>query len=288
MEKLRGTLQLRTVPRNSDLRLVIVEGNYVDCLEVWLRRKGLIGKKVDLWGKINAKPKSEVARAYGLGQESVNKDEYWVLRETLTIRRKLQKLYWQDRLSLREIAKIYGISAGSMSRIFNELGIVRRDHSQAASVRWGPTQISGRAVALLKSDPSLTLTDVAKEVGRSRERIRQIADDIPGASRHRKGVCCVVCGVEIKRGEYGYRYRHCPQHGRELMDAKKRLHWSEFTCESCGAKFSRRLSQVKRAIKEGCRIRFCSRQCQGKWLGTNHRRGRQKAEFCFCKIRDLI
>jgi len=46
--KLRGLLQLRTVPRNSDMRVAIQDGSIVDHLDVWLQRKGLIGKEVEI------------------------------------------------------------------------------------------------------------------------------------------------------------------------------------------------------------------------------------------------
>lgn len=47
-QTLRGELQLRTAPRNSDMRVAVQDGNYVDHLDVWLQRSGLIGKQVQI------------------------------------------------------------------------------------------------------------------------------------------------------------------------------------------------------------------------------------------------
>lgn len=46
--ELQGIVILRTVPRNSDIRVAIQDGNVVDHLDIWLQRRYLVGKKVKI------------------------------------------------------------------------------------------------------------------------------------------------------------------------------------------------------------------------------------------------
>ena len=130
-----------------------------------------------------------------------------------------------------------------------------------------------KAIEKLQSNQSLTLSDVARDLCVSRERIRQIADGIPRASRHRPIKYCSSCGIRIysHRKDYlAFAKRLCPICYKNYLYEKFRV---SFICELCGRKFYRMKSQVKAATKNGMHIRFCSNKCQGKWFGSLSKKG---------------
>lgn len=132
------------------------------------------------------------------------------------------------------------------------------------------TKINNKVVIkALQSDQSLTLADVGRDMNLSRERIRQIADGIPGASRHKMKRFCSECNKEIKqrRCKLGYAIGLCQEHWdldkirRRKERKKKEYTW--FTCEICGCRFPRYSRIVKYINRtKRLRIRFCSKRCQ--------------------------
>ena len=121
---------------------------------------------------------------------------------------------------------------------------------------------------MLAVNPSLTYAEIARLLGVSRERIRQVA----GKGRLQPRVCR-TCGKQIKVLRNGvtqaaYRQRYC----RDCWNAEKEQRRSardfDFICETCGIRFSRKVGIVRRQRKAGQQIRWCSRQCHGKWLGA--------------------
>ena len=125
-----------------------------------------------------------------------------------------------------------------------------------------------KAIKLLQADQSRSLANVAHELGISRERVRQIAGDIPGASRHRLPKYCKNCGERIvsRTGYRGYDQGYCPVCWLEESSRRREQRWLEthirFTCEMCGTEFYRLRSEVKYRKKMGIPMpRFCVNGC---------------------------
>lgn len=131
---------------------------------------------------------------------------------------------------------------------------------------------SRKIIESLQQNPSLSLTDVSRQERLSRERVRQIADDIPGASRHREKYC-LSCGVRIhvKPDKHAYRQGFCFNCWLVEEAKRRKEHWeashTKFICEICGREFYRPNSEVRWSQS---RIRFCGKKCQGVWLGRNY------------------
>ena len=114
----------------------------------------------------------------------------------------------------------------------------------------------------MEEHPDWTLTEIGLQLGVGRERTRQLLL-VEGISiRDRKKVqyeidrMCPTCGG-IKKPE-----------SKVCINCYKSEHNVTCVCEVCGEEFVRYKSQ---AIREGGNFpRFCSRVCQGTWLGSQH------------------
>ena len=131
------------------------------------------------------------------------------------------------------------------------------------------TMVRDSANRMLEVNPSLTYAEIGRLLGVSRERIRQVA-----GKRRRYSRVCKVCGqhIQIRREgvtQTAYRLRYCAECWTTAKQRRSRTNRIDFACEVCGKAFWRTEGIVKRMKKRGHKIRWCSRQCQGKWLGTN-------------------
>ena len=123
-----------------------------------------------------------------------------------------------------------------------------------------------KAIKLLQAEPSRSLANVAHELNISRERVRQIAGDIPGASRHRLPRYCKNCGERIVWRARSYAEGYCPVCWPQESSRRREQRWLEthirFTCEVCGTEFYRLRSEVKYRRKMGIPMpRFCFKGC---------------------------
>ena len=123
-----------------------------------------------------------------------------------------------------------------------------------------------KAIKLLQAEQSRSLANVAYELGISRERVRQIAGDIPGASRHRLPKYCKNCGERIVWHPRSYDEGYCPVCWLEESSRRREQRWLEthirFNCEICGTEFYRTRSEVKYRKKMGIPMpRFCVKGC---------------------------
>ncbi len=141
----------------------------------------------------------------------------------------------------------------------------------------GDTLIRDSANRILEVNPTLTYAEIGRLLGVSRERIRQVAD------RRRRAVReCRGCGQVIRVRKNGvtqtaYQLGYCANCWALARQKRLESHRVRFTCEVCGKPFFRAPGIVRRMEARGHRIRWCSRQCQGKWLGTQH--GRSPTEW---------
>lgn len=114
------------------------------------------------------------------------------------------------------------------------------------------------------------LFDIARKVGVSRETVRQIAESLGYTSNRqwvrKQTVQCVVCTKTFpKRGDKV----HCSPACRKKTQQKL---WTSFTCTICGA--HRTILKSLLAKRAGL---FCSKRCQGVWLGKNHGGNRKES-----------
>jgi len=127
-------------------------------------------------------------------------------------------------------------------------------------VRGKRGEVFEKVCKLRRENPYLSAAEIARTVGRSRERVRQIliAAGFPTSpildSRYR----CKVCGKLRKR----------PLKRGFCISCSPFPRWITFSCPVCGKNFSRRYVHIKyQMTKRGYKNFFCSHACFGKWLG---------------------
>jgi len=124
-------------------------------------------------------------------------------------------------------------------------------------------------IKMLEVNPSLSYAEIGRLLGVSRERIRQVAGK---GKRHPKG--CKVCGKRLRVGQNGvtqtaYQQRLCSDCWKSQKEKRKKARQVVFNCEVCGEPFTRDISVVRRQWNRGQQVRWCGRQCQGRWLSAN-------------------
>ena len=111
------------------------------------------------------------------------------------------------------------------------------------------------------------LTEIGKEVGLSRERVRQIAVlmgyQTPWkTSREVNKSNCKICGNEFQ-STVGSRLC-CSKECYKTYHRKK--YWTTINCKKC----KKEKKFLKSLIEIGRKPVFCSKVCQGKWLAEEH------------------
>lgn len=162
-------------------------------------------------------------------------------------------MYKLAELDMRRLflCKVCGKSLRSLAgRISHE----RRVHETIHATR-------SKVLALVHLDQYATQTQIARAVGVSRERVRQIlkTEGIAfGRYWGRPKPTCPSCGKPMS-----YTSKSC----RKCWEASRRV---ILVCEMCGKSFSRKNSDINRAKKHGYKHIWCSKHCQGIWAGKNH------------------
>lgn len=126
---------------------------------------------------------------------------------------------------------------------------------------------------LAQSADSVSLAEIGRRVGLSRERVRALARKA-GSVAHKRGklqeYVCVECGEAFlawpSRIESGRRFcsLECAYHAHR----GPRVERLTFRCEVCGQTYTRKASEAKDGT------RFCSKVCQGMWLSNQLPRDR--------------
>ena len=114
-------------------------------------------------------------------------------------------------------------------------------------------------------------SDIAMAIGVSRQYVHQIfkENDLNSPS-FRPISICPVCGKKFTPQWNYFSHKWFEYCSKECGYRWRR---TELICEVCGQPFLRR----KRALSVKSPGRFCSNECQGKWLGKNHGfKGRNK------------
>jgi len=128
-----------------------------------------------------------------------------------------------------------------------------------------------------QSGDSVSLAEIGRGVGLSREAVRQIVRKSGSHARRRRKqpeLICAQCGkvfpawpCEVKLGR-----RFCSRECSAASRRGARAPVLAFRCEFCGEIYTRKASEAKRGT------RFCRNVCQGKWLSSklSRERGRFK------------
>lgn len=113
---------------------------------------------------------------------------------------------------------------------------------------------------LRSSSLCMTMSEIAKRVGISRQRVYQILrkDGFPTKHRvHKNQYECLVCGTPSE-------YKLCSK------KCKKKWQQIPVTCTRCGKLFFRNKHEFLHNYKNHGFALFCSRHCVGKWLAENY------------------
>lgn len=114
---------------------------------------------------------------------------------------------------------------------------------------------------------NIKATDVARKLNITRQRLYQIIKqfNLPYFRKNKKYIkkyICIVCGKKYERDKKS-KSKWCSKECRE------KYLYQTFICEVCRKEFKRRKKEVQfRQKKQGLNIRFCSKKCHGRWLGT--------------------
>ena len=114
--------------------------------------------------------------------------------------------------------------------------------------------------------PEYTLQNIGDKTHVCREYVRQVLKQMNLPTKHKNygsiisKIICPKCG-----GIKTYRSKYCKKCTREF-------HYEFVQCEICQKPIERRIQYTK-YMKEhrGYQHTWCSKSCQGKWLGKNHR-----------------
>ena len=120
--------------------------------------------------------------------------------------------------------------------------------------------IKQRVIGLRSSDIYMTMSDIAREVGISRQRTYQILKKARLPTRHYSNKTqyqCLVCGTVS---------------ARKLCSIKCRKEWQQIpiVCTGCGKLFTRNKSALLASYHHNQVNIFCSKYCQGKWAGEHY------------------
>ena len=126
------------------------------------------------------------------------------------------------------------------------------DRDKLAKMRW--------------MNPCATLQDMGDHFGITKERVRQVLNEMNLPTRHfseKKMVSCLQCGNPIREGKE-FCNRECQNIYNTIL----------ITCSQCGKLMKRKACQTlltESRIKLGYKGNFfCSKRCQGFWLAEKH------------------
>jgi len=115
-----------------------------------------------------------------------------------------------------------------------------------------------------QDDPRVKAIVMARDIGVSRERVRQVLTSLSLTTNFRRQWFCKDCGTGV--ASYAIRCRAC--YFKSL--------YTTFACEECGTAKRILITDLKRLHP-----RFCSKKCQGKWFGRVYGRGHHVPQSFF-------
>ncbi|MFW6112419.1 MAG: helix-turn-helix domain-containing protein [Chloroflexota bacterium] len=126
--------------------------------------------------------------------------------------------------------------------------------------------------------PELTLREIGARVGKSHETVRRVLleQGLPTRAVKQKGYC-INCGKKLPHANRKFCSRACFHE----------YHRITLRCDFCGRQFTR-VTNRAHANKADHRHTFCSKACQGGWLGKHYGLGtRSTKKLDYARIRQL-
>ena len=117
---------------------------------------------------------------------------------------------------------------------------------------------------ILQALPDGSMAQIGASIGVTREWVRQVVRgeglEIHRKERHITGYC-LNCNAPLFSGQ---QEKFCS------VACLQSYHRIELTCEVCGTQFSRGGKQHRESQRRGYKHIFCSKKCQGVWLGSSY------------------
>jgi len=136
--------------------------------------------------------------------------------------------------------------------------------------------VTDKVAELRSKAPQMPAIEVARQVGVSRERVRQILVNLGLPTRFRLPPRrCSICGTQIERDSLTGLCRACRHESCRVT----------LVCDECGRQYKVRRSYATARQKRGCRHKFCGLRCMGKWAGRHYGWGVQWVDWD--KLRSL-
>ncbi len=122
-----------------------------------------------------------------------------------------------------------------------------------------------KVVALREAHPNMRAIEMAKTLGVTRERVRQILfrAGLPTQTLRnpRPMPTCGKCGLKIARVN---------KSGLCIRCKVTAVPTQQFSCAYCGAPIYERLCPGHKNIILAKKVHFCDKRCQGKWVAENY------------------
>lgn len=117
-------------------------------------------------------------------------------------------------------------------------------------------------IQLRAANPEMRASHIAKEIGITRERVRQILNDLglPTRVGLRPFEPCLYCGKPRK-----WTRMYC---SRECAWESKYIY---LKCMQCGNDFKRREKLHSHNVRKGSNYTFCGKSCFGRYFGLRNR-----------------
>jgi len=126
-------------------------------------------------------------------------------------------------------------------------------------------KLKSKVWQLRRENPRMKGVEIARIVGVSRERVRQFLGNQNACVPVIK--LCPLCGRKTPTNHQKYCSRECWMKSKRVT----------LTCDVCGENFTLRGSEYRASLRvRKLKMRFCSRKCNGHWLGKNFGVGRRK------------
>ena len=124
-------------------------------------------------------------------------------------------------------------------------------------------------IKMKTADPDMTLESIGREVGVSRERVRQVLSK-EGIKTSKDDPTCADCGV-ILRPSVIKPYTDPKTNKRYCKSCRNTMVFGIYQCHTCGKEVKRRKKQIRNRQQKHV---FCNKTCLGKYIGTHYARGR--------------
>jgi predicted RNA-binding Zn-ribbon protein involved in translation (DUF1610 family) len=105
-----------------------------------------------------------------------------------------------------------------------------------------------------------TDSEIAREIGISRERVRQLRVKLGVPRNVKLSNRCFDCGKPMRAGR-----KRCPECHQAFKDAQ----WASMRCDNCGKEYVIRASRARAKSKKGSKYDFCSKRCQGLYAASH-------------------